>query len=1058
MSMSISFSLSAIPGLALPLMLATLLIGPIDAAPERLRHHADGRVTDLQQFVTEGHVLGARSDGIVVAGLDHVLRIGFQNANRVSPRSTSATQVGGAQQLEAVAWSNLWDGISLAYRAAPSGIVESVYTLAPGADVDDIQLRYGSPAVLNANGSLSIRYGSGELTESAPVAWQIVAGKRQPVSVRFRLVSAFVTTGAVVGYELGAHDPRVAIVIDPTLTWNFFVGSTADETATDIAVDTSGNVYVLGNTSHPWGTPLRAWSGKSDAFVVKLDSSGAQVWLTFLGGAEQDLGAGIVVDAAGAITVAGRSNASWGTALHPHFGNGGADVFIARLQPNGALTWNTFFGGSGTDDAVDLAQDGVGNLIAVGQTNMTWSIPSTTTFSGGNDVFVTRLGPDDGAVIWNTYLGNSGYDWAGGVQIFGSAVYVGGTSFGVWGLPIVSPHGNEDGFLARLGLGSGDVTWNTFFGGSGDDNLDALVVDGSGNLFVAATSSTTWGAPVRAYSGSSDVAVARFTSVGVMQWNTFLGNTRPEWATGVALGSGGSLYVSHLAGTWGVPLNDGTGSGLARLAQSDGALQWNTFIADATAGDSRAEAVTTDAAGLVYVAGGAWTGWGSPVSAYSGGTDAFAARLNGAGTRQWHTFMGTTVNDQVTAIRVNAAGEVFVVGVIAADWGGPVRAYSGLTDALVAKFNPDGQRIWMTFLGGNNYDVGQSLALDGAGNLYVGGYSYASWGTPVRAFANGVDAFVARLGSDGALQWHAFLGGLSTDMAVGLAPTPTGVAAIGISLAAWGTPLRAYTSGTDTYVAGLDANGLLLWNTFLGGAGNDSASRLSAAADGTLHVIGHSSLSWGAPVNAHAGGTDAYVASVGPAGALTWNTFFGSAADDYGYGIAEDDSGHLFAVGVSASTWGAPQSPHSVGTDGFLARLDSATGLLQWHTFMGSASATTAADVAVENSRGTIFVTGYSDGPFGQTWHPYTASADVFLAEFAPAGALQRTAFFGDVGFDVATALAFDPTSRAVFIAGYSSASWGDTDDAVFSYNGGLDGFIARIDLNARLFLPALLR
>ncbi len=1042
------------------LALLVALVGPVRHRVAASHTHAERPASDLHSYVAGSHVFGAKAAGVVIAGLDHALQIGFLGANPVEPRATTVVDREGDPPLESVTWPNLWEGISLTYRASASGIAESVYTLAPGADAGDIQLTYGTPVTITADGALALRYETGQLTESAPIAWQMIDGRRLMVEVQFRYVGGFAVEGegSTVGFTLGAHDLGEAVVIDPTLTWNWFVGSTADETATDLTVDASGNVYILGNTSHPWGAPLRAWSGRSDAFVIKLDPSGAQVWLTFLGGAAEDFGAGIVVDTGGAVTVAGTSDASWGTALHPHFGNDAGDVFIARLQPNGDLAWSTFFGGSGIDRAADLAQDGAGNLVAIGQTNMTWSTPSTTPFSGGTDVFVTRVASGDGAVVWNTYLGNTGYDGAGGVQIVGGAVYVGGTSPGVWGFPIVGHHGNEDGFLARLSLASGVVAWNTFVGGTGDDDVQALVVDGSGNIFIAATSSASWGAPVRAFSGASDVSVARFSSVGVLQWNTFLGGTNAEWATGASLGAGGSLYITHHSGTWGTPLNNGYDSGLARLGQTDGVLQWNTFVSDAGAYTSNATAVTTDGSGLVYVAGDAWNSWGSPVNAHSGGVDGYAARLSGAGTRQWHTYMGTTVNDQVSAVRVNAAGEVFVVGVMAADWGGPVRPYSGLTDALVAKFDPDGQRIWLTCLGGNNYDVGHSLALDGAGNIYVGGYSYASWGTPVRAFSTGVDAFVARLGSNGALQWHTFLGGLSTDMALGLVPTPSGIAAAGISLATWGTPLRAYTGGTDTFVAGLDANGVLLWNTFVGGAGNDSANRLSAAADGTLHVIGSSSAGWGSPVNAYAGGTDVFVASVGPAGALNWHTFFGSAGNDYGYGIAEDDTGHLFTVGVSASTWGAPQDPHTIGGDGFVARLDSATGLLQWHTFLGSASATTAADVVVETGRGTIFVTGYSDGPFGQPWHPYTASADVFLAEFSPTGALQRTGFFGAIGFDVATALAFEPASRAVIIAGYSDEAWGDTDDAVFSYNGGLDGFVARIDLNARLFLPALSR
>jgi hypothetical protein len=85
--------------------------------------------------------------------------------------------------------------------------------------------------------------------------------------------------------------------------------------------------------------------------------------------------------------------------------------------------------------------------------------------------------------------------------------------------------------------------------------------------------------------------------------------------------------------------------------------------------------------------------------------------------------------------------------------------FSGDDDAYVAKLDASGNLIWNTFLGGSRSDLATALAVDGAGNIYVVGYSSATWGAPVRAFSGGYDAFAAKLDSSGHLIWNTFLGG-----------------------------------------------------------------------------------------------------------------------------------------------------------------------------------------------------------------------------------------------------------------------------------------------------------
>jgi uncharacterized repeat protein (TIGR01451 family) len=154
----------------------------------------------------------------------------------------------------------------------------------------------------------------------------------------------------------------------------------------------------------------------------------------------------------------------------------------------------------------------------------------------------------------------------------------------------------------------------------------------------------------------------------------------------------------------------------------------------------------------VYLVGNSEATWGMPVRAFAGWADAFAAKLNASGQLLWNTFLGEWNTDRGSAIAVDGSGNVYVGGYSWAAWQGtnpPVRAYTSLADAFAAKLNASGVLQWNTFLGGTGYDDGHAIAVDGSGNVYLGGDSDASWqGTnpPVRAYTSGDDAFAVKLG------------------------------------------------------------------------------------------------------------------------------------------------------------------------------------------------------------------------------------------------------------------------------------------------------------------------
>jgi hypothetical protein len=275
---------------------------------------------------------------------------------------------------------------------------------------------------------------------------------------------------------------------------------------------------------------------------------------------------------------------------------------------------------------------------------------------------------------------------------------------------------------------------------------------------------------------------------------------------------------------------------------------------------------------------------------------------------------------------VEDVGNVYVTGRSESTWGTPVNAHSGSGyDAFVARLDGSGNRIWNTFMGSEDDDSGNWIAVDGVGNVYVTGYSYSTWGTPVTAHNGGYDAFVARLDGSGNRIWNTFMGSEDSDSGNGLAVDGVGnVYVTGDSYLTWGTPVNAHNgSGYDVFVARLDSSGNRIWNTFMGSEDDDYGYGIAVENVGDVYVTGRSESTWGIPVNAHNGGADAFVARFDSSGNRIWNTFMGSEDDDYGNEIAADGVGNVYVTGTSYAPWGTPVNAHNGGTDAFAAKLSA---------------------------------------------------------------------------------------------------------------------------------------
>jgi len=338
---------STAPGWALRL---ALLVGLLTLSAPMPAPVASAEIAPpLLQFTAGGHVVGFAPTQVVMAAFDHALRVEFVGTAGVTPvasaaaSSSDAPTLGRAQPLGIVTYPEVWRGVSIEYRAGEGSIVKSTYTVAPGADVTQIRLRYNVPVELQSDGSLRFSFERGYLSESAPLAWQEIDGARVPVQVAFRvfdpadanLQSEIENRKSEVGFWLGAYNPRYPLTIDPNYIWHTFYGSTDYDESSGIAVDGDNNVYITGYSRATWGNPIHAYSGSSDIVVVKLNSAGAYQWHTFYGSSStNDEGKGIAVDANSNVYITGYSNATWqGDSGQPPLNghSGGFDIVVVKL-------------------------------------------------------------------------------------------------------------------------------------------------------------------------------------------------------------------------------------------------------------------------------------------------------------------------------------------------------------------------------------------------------------------------------------------------------------------------------------------------------------------------------------------------------------------------------------------------------------------------------------------------------------------------------------------------------------------------------------------------------
>jgi hypothetical protein len=415
------------------------------------------------------------------------------------------------------------------------------------------------------------------------------------------------------------------------------------------------------------------------------------------------------------------------------------------------------------------------------------------------------------------------------------------------------------------------LVYSTYLGGTDFDQGFGIFVDSQGFAYVVGSTSSPDFPTVVPYQdvshSNSDVFVTKFSPDGQrLVYSTYLGGQGNDYGFGIVVDASGFIVVTGITGSDDFPTKNAYQGSLrgwgdvfvAKFSPDGSSLIYSTYLGGSN--HDSLEAVTIDSSNCVYLMGYTYSSDFPTKNAFqeniAGEGDAFVAKFSPDGVPMFSTYLGGSEWEEGFGIAVDNSDCIYLTGRTSSIDFPTKNAYqetfAGDVDVFVTKFSPDGGKLlYSTYLGGSDFDDGESIAVDSSNCVYLTGYT-KSTDFPVYHAIQDIlggeyyyDAFVAKLSPDGmSLVYSTYLGGQNTDGGHSIKVDTDGSVYVAGPTTSEDFPVKNacqnnYGGYCDAFVTKFSPDfQTILYSTYLGGSDNDSSYQIDVDNKGYVYFVG----------------------------------------------------------------------------------------------------------------------------------------------------------------------------------------------------------------------------
>jgi hypothetical protein len=807
--------------------------------------------------------------------------------------------------------------------------------------------------------------------------------------------------------------------------WSKNYKSTGREYGQGVAVDPEGNMLVTGYFTGKvdFGGKILTAVGE-DLFVVKLSPEGKLVWVHNYSSTSNEHGLGIAVDPEGYVLVTGHFDGE------VTFGSQtlkaeGTDLFVLKLEPKaGTAIWARNFKSSSSEEGHGVAVDGQGNVLLTGYFEGVMDADGKWLTANGTDLFVIKLEPEEGKVIWAHNYKSEGNEHGMSVAVdpegyvFLTGYFDGAVAFGEFKL---SAKGT-DLFVLKLEPKAGNVLWAHNYISEGNEHGMGIAVDPKGSVILTGyfDGKVSFGEFELSAEGTDMFVVKLEPKAGKVLWANNYSRIGVDYGMAVAVDAGGNVFVTGyfntktVFGDWRMK-SSGEDMFVLKL-DPEGKEIWVKQFGGA--GNQRGLGIAVHPKGYVHV-----TGYFSGRAEFGDhkliamGVDLFALMLEPQkGDVVWVRNFANVSHEGAMAVAVDRDGNVLVTGSFngSVDFGGHILEATK-TDVYVLKLDTDGKAIWAKNYQGTSGESGSGIAVDVEGNVLLTGWFDGAVNFDGHKLKSvGInDLFILKLNPSGEVMWAKNYQGPSSDVGSGIAVDADGnVLVTGRFVEALDFDGHKLVSKghSDLFVLKLSPMGKVLWAKDSKGDGAIMGSGIAVDAVGNVLITGNfdGEVTFG-QYKFKSVFIDLFALKLSPDGEVIWARSFGNKGLDSGHDIAVDKIGNVIVTGQFNGTVGFDDFRlTSDGIDLFVLKLEQKEGHVLWARNYQGTGVEMGHGVTVDTS-GHVLVTGQFNSELDFDGRPLVSvGTDLFVLKLSDEGRVVWAHNFISTGSEYGYGIAAD--------------------------------------------------